>query len=132
MTDPSDPPVRAPRSPARLLRSTAGLAILFPLLKWVQSLSFPDPGRVQPGPVWVSFATVLAVAGACVGAGVYAARPHRWLQSYLIGVMIVLMVNADIQQFAGMPLHTWLLQWVPSSLGMGIVAGAIYHVIVWW
>jgi hypothetical protein len=131
MSSPSDPPVRAPHPPARLLRATAGLAILFPLVKWVQSLIVPDPGRVQPAPVWMSFAAVLAVAGAGVGAGIYAARSRRWLQSYLSGVMLTLFATADIQQFASMPLHTWLLQWVLSSLGLGIVAGAIYHVIVW-
>lgn len=131
MSNPSDPPARAPHLAARLLRATAGLAILFPLVKWVQSLIFPDPGQVQPAPVWVSFAAVLAVAGACVGAGAYAARSHRWLQSYLSGVMLTLFATAEVQQFASMPLHTWLLGWVLGGLGMGIVAGAIYHVIVW-
>lgn len=132
MTNPSDLALNAPRSRSPgLLRRMVSLAILLPVVKWAQSAVFPDADRVTWGPVWVSFAAVLAVAGACIGAASHAAGPRRWLHSYVFGVMLALFTRAEIQQFAGMPLHTWLLRWVLSSLGMGIVAGAIYHVIVW-
>ncbi|HEU0302058.1 MAG TPA: hypothetical protein VFR37_21565 [Longimicrobium sp.] len=129
MTNPSDAPVRAPRSLGRLLLATTALALCFPVLKWV-ALSGSE--RAAAGPVWVSFAAVMAVAGACVGAASYAARSHRLLHSYLSAVMIALLATADVQQFASMPLHTWLLRWVLTSLVISIPLGAIYHAIVWW
>ncbi|HEX2078117.1 MAG TPA: hypothetical protein VHG08_10425 [Longimicrobium sp.] len=132
MTISTDPTPRGPRSPVCAVVTGAALFAAAVLLsQLLLSLVFPEPEGMPPLPVWVRFAAVLAVAGTFVGAVMYRANrlPHGWLRSYLYGTVFSLFMGAEIREFAGTPLHRWLLQWVLVSLVVGILMGAIFRAL---
>lgn len=127
MTDP--PPPGRLSLPRTVLLTTAVFAAVLPLVQWTAALVFRDPDPIPPGPVWMRFAAVLALTGACMGPAVYAtaSRPRGWPRSFVNGLMISLAIGADIEDFAGMPLDRFLERWMVVSLVTGLILGSVFH-----
>ena len=120
-----DPATRS--LPRTVLLTTAVLAVVFPLVQWMAALIFRDP--IPPGPVWVRYVGVMAVAGVCMGLAIHATarRPRGWPHIFVNAWLILLVIGGDIEDFASESLDRFLLKWVVVSVITALVVGSMIH-----
>src|SRR3712207_5663046 len=102
MTAQFDPPVPLLRSlPLAILLGTAVSAVVMPFLRWF-GMWISGGVPVPPGAVWVEYLAIKAVAGACAGAGMYAAGrlPPGWLRMCLCWILFWVLIEGDADDFA--------------------------------
>ncbi|HEX6371396.1 MAG TPA: hypothetical protein VF006_20935 [Longimicrobium sp.] len=130
MPDPNEPSIRGQRSLALTIPSAAAVfGVVIPFEQWASARLFGDP--VPRAPVWLRFAVVLAVAGACAGAVMYRATrlPHGWIRSLLYGFVFAVVITAEIDNFVSMSGAEFIVHWVLGSVFVGLVLGVLFHAL---
>lgn len=133
MTDRPDPLHRVQRSlPIAILFGAAVSAIGISFLEWIGLLiaRIPSPSA----PVWLEYVAIRAVAGACVGAAMYAAGrlPHGWLRSFLFWTLFFLLIQGDVPDFVSDSRGRFLTVWAGASLLSGLIVGTLFHLLYRW
>lgn len=130
MTHRPDPPVRVLRSlPLAIVLGIAASAIGTSLLSWIELLIAGMP--VPPGPVWLDYMAIRAVAGACLGAAMYALGwlPDGWLRTCLFWTLFFVLIEGDMHDFTRWSLGYWLEIWLVGSLAAGVIAGTLMYAL---
>jgi hypothetical protein len=81
------------------------------------------------GQAWVNYLAIRAVAGACVGAGIYAVGwpPKGWLRTCLFWTLFLALTGGDVDDFARWSLSYWLEIWLVGSLLSGVFLGTLFY-----
>jgi hypothetical protein len=117
--------------PLAILLATAASVTVIPFLRWFGIWIFgvvPMPARA----VWLEYLAIKAVAGACVGVGVYAVGrlPDGWVRTCLFGILYFVLLEGDPEDLARWPLDHWLSIWLAGALIMGVIFGTVVHMLV--
>ncbi|WP_420125487.1 hypothetical protein [Longimicrobium sp.] len=129
MTHRPDPPVRVLRSlPLAVVAGIAVSVIGALLSRYYIGLRIAD-APLPTGQAWVNYLTIRVVAGACVGAGIYAVGwpPKGWLRMCLAWALFLALNGGDVDDFARWSLGYWLEIWLLGSLLSGVFLGTLIY-----
>lgn len=129
MTDRPDPTPRVLRSlPIAIVAGIAVAVIGAVFSRYYIGLQVPD-APLPTGQAWVNYLAIRAVAGACVGAGIYALGwpPKGWLRTCLFLTLCLALSGGDPDDFARWSLGEWLEVWLVGSLLVGVFVGTLWY-----
>jgi hypothetical protein len=125
----TDRPGRVPRSlPLAIVAGIAVSVIRAVFSRYYIGLQVPD-APLPTGQAWANYVTIQAVAGACVGAGIYALGwpPKGWLRTCLFWTLGLALTGGDVDDFAHWSLGYWLEVWLLGSLLAGVFLGTLFY-----
>ena len=128
MTHRPDPPVRVPRSLTLAIVAGIALSVIGAVLsRYYIGVRLPD-APLPTGQAWVNYLAIRTVAGACVGAGIYAVGwpPEGWLRTCLFWTLFPALTGGDVDDFARWSLGYWLEIWLVGSLLSGVFLGTCF------
>lgn len=121
--------LRAVRSlPGAILLGIAVSVIGAVLSRYYIGLLLPD-APLPTGQAWLNYMAIRAVAGACVGAGIYAVGwpPEGWLRMCLFWTLLLVLGGGDVDDFARWSLGKWVNIWLVGSLLAGVFLGTLFY-----